>query len=215
MSSLNQLHEQQLRNGLQELDIDFTEQQVQQLKSYLVLLSKWNQTHNLTAITEMQQMIDLHILDSLSVMPAITGVNLLDVGSGAGLPGLMIALFRPEVQITSIDTRGKKIQFQQLAATTLGLQNFQAIHSRVEEYQPAMVFDQIISRAFSSLENFINWTKHLLNHDGEWLAMKGQLPEEEIQALRDQFDLAPDSIMPLSVPNVTAARHLLTIKYKK
>jgi len=212
MSIISKQHEQQLCAGLKELKVNFDEQQIEQLKSYLVLLNKWNKTHNLTAITDIQQMIDLHILDSLSVLSAINGKNLLDVGSGAGLPGLIIAIFKPSVQISSVDTRGKKIQFQQLAAATLGLNNFQAIHSRVEEYQVTEYYDQIVSRAFSSLENFIQWTQHLLHADGEWLAMKGQLPQDELKVLVDQYALQPDSIKTLQLPNVRAERHLLTFK---
>ena len=214
MSIVTLQHEQQLCDGLLNLKIDFDEQHIVQLKNYLTLLAKWNQTHNLTAITNLQQMIDLHILDSLSVLSMIKGENLLDVGSGAGLPGLAIAIFKPEVQISSIDTRGKKIQFQQFAAATLELHNFQAIHTRVEDYQAPVLFEQIISRAFSSLENFIQWTKHLLVADGEWLAMKGQFPEQELLALTETYDIQPDSIKALSIPNVNVDRHLLIFKPK-
>ena len=215
MSIVTAQHEQQLCDGLQKLKIDFDDHQIDQLKQYLILLSKWNQTHNLTAITDIEQMINLHILDSVSVLSSIKGKRLLDVGSGAGLPGVVIAVFKPEIRISSIDSRGKKIQFQQLATTTLGLKNFQAIHSRVEDYQTIELFDQIVSRAFSSLENFIQWTQHLLHADGEWLALKGQLPKQELSALADVCDMQPHSIKILSIPNVKAERHLLIFKLKK
>lgn len=212
MSIVTAQHERQLCDGLQKLKIDFDDQNIDQLKQYLILLSKWNQTHNLTAITDMQQMIDLHILDSASVLSSIKGKRLLDVGSGAGLPGVVMAIFKPETRVSSIDTRGKKIQFQQFATTTLGLKNFQAIHSRVEEYQTIELFDQIVSRAFSSLENFIQWTQHLLHADGQWLAMKGQLPKQELSVLADKYGIQPDSIEILNIPNVRADRHLLFFK---
>jgi len=214
MLIITKQHEQQLCDGLQQLKVAFDDQHIEQLKNYLVLLAKWNKTHNLTAITDLQQMIDLHILDSLSVLSVINGENLLDVGSGAGLPGLIVAIFKPEIQVSSIDTRGKKIQFQQLAAATLGLHNFQAIHSRVEEYQAPIFFDQIISRAFSSLENFTQLTKHLLSVDGEWLAMKGQLPEQELLVLAETYGIQPLLIKALSIPNVMTERHLLIFKPK-
>ena len=210
MSSQNLPLEKRIRIGLSNLGLEENHDQIEKLIDYLHLLSKWNKTHNLTAITDLNKMIDLHIIDSLSVLKEIKGPNLLDVGSGAGLPGLIIALFRPDVQVSSIDTRGKKIQFQTLASSSLGLNNFHAIHSRVEQFETEIQFQQIISRAFSSLDNFITWTTHLLSDGGEWLAMKGQIPHEELKELLDIQALTPQTIKPLKVPDFIGERHLLT-----
>ncbi len=201
-----------LEAGLESLSISASEQQVQTMLDYLALLVKWNSTHNLTAITDSYAMVNQHILDSLSVLSAIKGPTLLDVGSGAGLPGMMLAIMRPDIQVSSIDTRGKKIQFQTLAASSLGIENFHVIHSRVENYTADVGFTQIISRAFSSLENFISWTKHLLADDGEWLAMKGQLPTEELEALKQSLSMSPITAEELELPNFIGERHLLTFK---
>lgn len=202
--------EKKIRIGLSSLGLEENNDQIEKVIDYLYLLSKWNKTHNLTAITDLDKMIDLHIIDSLSVLKEIKGPNLLDVGSGAGLPGLIIALFRPDVQVSSIDTRGKKIQFQTLASSSLGLKNFHTIHSRVEKFETEIQFQQIISRAFSSLDNFIAWTKHLLSDEGEWLAMKGQIPHEELKELLDKKALTPQIIKPLKVADFIGERHLLT-----
>lgn len=212
MPELSGQIEKYLCAGLVAQKISFNEQKIIQLRNYLELLSKWNNTHNLTAITNFKRMVDLHVLDSLSVLSEIKGPNLLDVGSGGGLPGLIVAIFKPDLQVTSIDARGKKIQFQQFAAATLGLNNFQAIHSRVEQYQTQKLFAQIISRAFSSLDNFIGLTEHLLQADGQWLAMKGQLPEDEMLELFKKRAMQPSLVKSLSVPNVDAERHLLIFK---
>ncbi len=201
-----------LESGLESLSIEASEQQVQKLLDYLGLLVKWNNTHNLTAITDPYAMINLHLLDSLSILKSIKGPTLLDVGSGAGFPGVVIAIMRPDIQVSSIDTRGKKIQFQILAASNLGIDNFHAIHSRVEKYKTETPFDQIVSRAFASLNNFIDWTKHLVAEDGEWLAMKGQFPLDELEELKQSQAMSPISTQVLELPNFIGERHLLTFK---
>ena len=204
--------ETQLCQGLEQLNVEFKSDQIDKLMQYLNLLSKWNKTHNLTAITDPQEMLTLHLLDSLSILSAIKGSQLLDVGSGAGLPGIIIAMFFPDIKVYSIDTRGKKIQFQTLAASSLGLSNYFPVHERVEKFQSNQLFDQIICRAFSSLENFVLWTKHLIAVDGEWLAMKGQIPESELLELKNSQNLTPDSIEKIQLPNFDGERHLLTFK---
>ena len=180
-----------LESGLASLSIEASEHQVQSLLDYLALLIKWNNTHNLTAITDSNAMVDVHLLDSLSILSFIKGPTLLDVGSGAGFPGVVIAIMRPDIHVSSIDSRGKKIQFQTLAASNLGLDNFTAIQSRVEDYKTEDPFAQVVSRAFASLNNFIAWTKHLVVDDGEWLAMKGQLPDTELEELQQSQSMSP------------------------
>ena len=201
-----------LEAGLKNLDIDASPSQVQTMLDFLDVLMKWNNTHNLTAITDPVAMIDQHLLDSLSILPFIKGPSLLDVGSGAGFPGVVIAIMRPDIQVSSIDTRGKKIQFLTLASSTLGLENFHPIQSRVEKFVSSVSYAQIISRAFSSLDNFIALTKHLISEGGEWLAMKGQLPEAELVELQQTQNLSPIKVDALVLPNYIGERHLLTFK---
>lgn len=198
-----------LEAGLQNMLIDASTEQVGQLMQYLELLVKWNKTHNLTSITDPTDMVTLHILDSLSVLPYITGPSLLDAGSGGGLPGLILAIMLPDVDIVSVDTRGKKIQFQTLVSAELGLENFQAVHARVEEIDAEQPFDQIISRAFSSLLNFTDWTVNLIAPDGHWLAMKGRLPSEELDEIKQERGRIPVAIEELTVPNFNGERHLI------
>ena len=198
-----------LEAGLKDLAIDASEQQIELMLKYLDLLAKWNQTHNLTSITNPKDMVTLHILDSLSVLSYITGPSLLDAGSGGGLPGLVLAIMLPEIDIVSVDARSKKIQFQTLAAAELQLENFQAVHARVEDIDAELPFDQIISRAFSSLLNFTDWTVNLIAPDGQWLAMKGRLPNEELVKLQEERGRKPVAIEKLKVPNFNGERHLI------
>jgi 16S rRNA (guanine527-N7)-methyltransferase len=197
-----------LQSGLQAMQIQASEHQIQMMLDYLDLLIKWNKIHNLTAIKDPEEMVTLHILDSLSVLPYIKGPKVLDVGSGAGLPGIVLAIMLPNIDFVSVDTRGKKIQFQVLAAASIGLSNFKAEKNRIEMFKVEHPFDQIISRAFSSLSSFLTWTKHLIANEGEWLAMKGQKPKDEIAELGQE----PDQTISLNVPNFSGERHLLVFK---
>lgn len=212
MHEQNISSEQRLNTGLAMLGIEVDKGHTEKLMDYLQLLMKWNKVHNLTSITDPCAMVDIHVLDSLSVLNSVKGPTLLDVGSGAGLPGMILAIMRPDIQVCSVDSRGKKVQFQTLVASSLGLENFQAIHSRVEDYEFEAGFTQIISRAFSSLESFIMLTKHLLADNGEWLAMKGQLPTEELEKLNGSLSVVPIKIEALTLPNFIGERHLLTFK---
>ena len=198
-----------LEKGLKDLAIDASEQQIELMLRYLELLTKWNQTHNLTSITNPEDMVTLHVLDSLSVLSYITGPSLLDAGSGGGLPSLVLAIMLPDVDFVSVDARSKKIQFQTLVASELQLENFQAIHARVEDIDAELPFDQVISRAFSSLLNFTDWTVNLIAPDGQWLAMKGRLPNEELVELQEERGRKPVAIEKLKVPNFNGERHLI------
>ncbi|MGH1541408.1 MAG: 16S rRNA (guanine(527)-N(7))-methyltransferase RsmG [Arenicella sp.] len=208
--AFGQEHQHQLAIGIEQLGLIVSEQQQLQMLDYLALLLKWNKTHNLTAVSDPEQMVLLHLLDSLSILPHITGPQVLDVGSGAGLPGVVIAIMRPDIQVFSIDARNKKIQFQTLAAMQLGLSNFTAIHSRVEDYQSPVAFAQIVSRAFASLSDFVELTEHLLAERGLWLAMKGQYPKKEIAEL-DVSKVRVSDVGELQVPGLGAQRHLAKI----
>ena len=202
-----------LVSGLQEMDITLQSEQIQKLLDYVALIYKWNQVHNLTAVREPMEMVTLHILDSLSVLTHIECRRLLDVGAGAGLPSIPLAICLPELQVTSIDAVQKKVSFMRQVKAELGLANFSVIHGRIEEQsvpskEMPEKFDVIISRAFSEIALFIKLTKHLLSEDGSWLAMKGVVPEHEFK----KSSVQPTEIRPLKVAGLDAERHLVVLK---
>ncbi|MCU0841273.1 MAG: 16S rRNA (guanine(527)-N(7))-methyltransferase RsmG [Thiobacillaceae bacterium] len=203
MISLDQLDALLRRMG-HNLDAD----RLGRLLGYVSLLEKWNRVYNLTAIHEPERMLSHHLLDSLAVLPHITADRLLDVGSGGGLPGIPIAVARPQMRVTLIDASHKKCAFLQQAAIQLGLDNVEVVHGRVEAYRPAAPCAQIISRAFSDLGEFVRLTRHLLAPDGEWLAMKGLYPNEEIARLEGARVIRDAR---LSVPELDAERHLIVM----
>lgn len=198
-----------LASGIAQMNVQVSQEAQQQLLAYVQLLHKWNKVYNLTAVRDPQEMITLHLLDSLSVLPYVNRKNLLDVGSGGGLPGIVMAICQPDLQVTTIDTVQKKAIFMRQVKGELGLANLQVVHARVEQYK-AEPFEQIISRAFSELALFVKLTRHLLAKDGEWLAMKGLNPVHEVESLGMQAK----SIIPLKVANLEAERHLLIFENK-
>lgn len=197
-----------LDHGITALGLNIAQPVQQKLLDYLALLAKWNKVHNLTAVRDAEDMVTLHLLDSLAILPHITGNRLLDVGSGAGLPGIPIALTRPEVQVTVLDSSHKKTTFLRQAKAELGLDNLQVICNRVEQYQPAEKFQLIVSRAFSDLAEFVKLTSNLIAEHGVWLAMKGVHPYDEIA----QLDGMQTEVLPLRVPGLDAQRHLVVLK---
>lgn len=197
-----------LENGITALGLNIAQPVQQKLLDYLALLAKWNKVHNLTAVRDAEDMVTLHLLDSLAILPHITGNRLLDVGSGAGLPGIPIALTRPEVRVTVLDSSHKKTTFLRQAKAELGLENLQVICSRVEQYQPEEKFQLIVSRAFSDLAEFVKLTSGLIAEHGVWLAMKGVYPYDEIA----QLDGMQTEVLPLQVPGLDAQRHLVVLK---
>jgi 16S rRNA (guanine527-N7)-methyltransferase len=197
-----------LDHGITTLGLNIAQPVQQKLLDYLALLAKWNKVHNLTAVRDAEDMVTLHLLDSLAILPHITGNRLLDVGSGAGLPGIPIALARPEVQVTVLDSSHKKTTFLRQVKAELGLDNLQVICSRVEQYQPAEKFQLIVSRAFSDLAEFVKLTSNLVAEHGVWLAMKGVHPYDEIA----QLDSMQTEVLPLQVPGLDAQRHLVVLK---
>lgn len=196
---------EQLANGIRQMGLDVSEQAQQKLLQYLALLQKWNKVYNLTAVRNPQEMITLHLLDSLSVLPYVKGPRLLDVGSGAGLPGIVIAICRPELQVTTIDTVQKKAIFMRQVKGELSLENLFVVHARVEEHHPQQPYDQVISRAFSEIALLMQLTRHLIAKGGEWLAMKGLVPTPELEGLA----VKPKTIVPLQVAGLEAQRHLV------
>lgn len=157
------------------------------LLMYLLLLNKWNLAYNLTAVRDLESMISKHVLDSLAILPWIKGDRILDVGTGAGLPGIPLAIAKPETHFVLLDSNGKKIRFLNEVKRQLDLKNLEIIQFRVENYHPTQGFDTVISRAFTSLEQMIKWTAHLIAKDGIWLAMKGRYPDTELNEIHQKY----------------------------
>ena len=212
MSLVTARHAEELNQGALELGVALNAQQHEQLLAYLALLIKWNKAYNLTAVRDPNEMVSRHLLDSLSVVPFVAeaGDNWLDVGSGGGMPGIPLAILFPERQFTLLDSNGKKTRFLTQVKLELKLANLQVIHSRVEAFTPAVPFSGICSRAFSSLEDFSNWTRHLGDDHTQWLAMKGVHPDDELQALPADFRLTATHV--LKVPGCQGQRHLLILR---
>lgn len=201
--------EDQLREGLTALGIVADDTLVGALAGYLRLLAKWNQAWNLTSIRDPLAMVPLHILDSLTVRPFLSGRRILDVGCGAGLPGLPLALTEPSREFILVDATLKKISFVRQAIGVLKLRNARADHSRIEDYPAVPSFDTVLSRAFASLPDFIGGAGHLVAPGGQLLAMKGRLPTAEIAALPAGWQVA--AVTPVAVPGLDAERHIIRI----
>ncbi|ODC04782.1 16S rRNA (guanine(527)-N(7))-methyltransferase [Terasakiispira papahanaumokuakeensis] len=209
--------ERQLREGLTRQTLVASDQQVQQLLDYLALLLKWNQAYNLTAVRDPAAMVERHLLDSLAILPYIDQTaestsRWLDVGSGPGLPGIILAIMRPDLGITLLDSNGKKSRFQFQAKVALKLDQVEVVQARVEAYQPEQAFDRIISRAFASLNDFLSLTRHLGHQDSHWLAMKGQYPTDELCQIPDDFTLFAEPR--LAVPAILGERYLMCFQHQ-
>ncbi|MBW0148080.1 16S rRNA (guanine(527)-N(7))-methyltransferase RsmG [Marinobacter arenosus] len=205
----NDLWQGQLRDGLATMDLSLTEDQQRQLLAFLALLNKWNRAYNLTAVRDERQMVSRQLLDSLSILPWVTTGHLLDVGAGGGLPGIPLAIALPDRRFTLLDSNGKKTRFLNQCVLELGLSNVEVIHGRAEACTPEQPFSQISSRAFTALENLVTWCGDLLANEGEFLAMKGQFPDDEVAALPAGWQVK--SHRSLAVPGADGDRHLLVI----
>lgn len=194
-----------LAQGIASMSLALSDEEQQKLLAYMALLQKWNKVYNLTAVRDPLEMVTLHLLDSLSVLPYVNSKNLLDVGSGGGLPGVVLAICKPELQVTTIDTVQKKVIFMRQVKGELSLDNLTPVHARVEDFKPVAPFEIVISRAFSEIALFINLTKHLIAENGQWLAMKGVMPADELEGL----PLTPKQVIALKVADLDAERHLL------
>jgi 16S rRNA (guanine527-N7)-methyltransferase len=197
---------EQLQQGIKQLGLSVDDETQNKLLAYLALLVKWNKVFNLTAIRDPQQMVIHHLLDSLAVLPHIGAGRWLDVGCGAGLPGVVMAIVRPDLAVTMLDSNSKKTGFVQQAIIELGLQNAQVKCARVEDFKISDKFDGIISRAFTELGDFLRITRHLLAADGRWVAMKG-LAEQELAGVPSDCQI--EGIIKLAVPGLNAARSLV------
>lgn len=199
-----------LAAGIADAGWGVSEATQQKLLAYLALMQKWNKVHNLTAVRDPEEMVTLHLLDSLSVLPhvqALSPTRLLDVGSGAGLPGIVLALCMPELQVTTIDAVQKKASFMRQAKAELGIANLEVIAGRVEQHHPSLPYDLVISRAFSEIALFLKLTRHLIAANGHWLAMKGVNPVEELAAI----EMPQAQVVALHVPGLDAQRNLVTL----
>lgn len=200
-----------LAEGVRALKLSLTDAQIAQLMDYLALLSKWNAVYNLTAVRDPAQMVTQHLLDSLAVVPAFDGAtNILDVGAGGGLPGMVLAIARPDMQVSMIDTVHKKTAFLTQAKAELGLRNVTVHTARVEQLQVPEKFDVITSRAFAELNDFVTWSGHLLKEGGRFIALKGVMPTEEIARLPAGWKVT--GVQALTVPGLNAERHLVFIE---
>lgn len=202
-----------LAEGLAALSLDLSDHVQHQLVDFLHLLVKWNRAYKLTAVRQPEQMVTRHLLDSLVIGPYLQGPRILDVGTGAGLPGIPLALAYPNCQFTLLDSSGKKIRFVTQAVAELGLVNVDVVQSRVEAYQPASRFDTVTARAYSSIEELVKQTAHLLADGGQYLIMKGAYPVAEVEAMPAGYHL--EAIHQLQVPRLDAQRHLLVVRANK
>ena len=200
--------EKVLASGITQLGMEVAPEVQQKMLAYLALLQKWNKVYSLTAINQAEQMVSHHLLDSLAVLPHLWPSRWLDVGCGAGLPGLVLALMRPEWVFTLLDSNSKKTSFVQQAVIELGLRNVSVCCARVEDWQPEEKFDGIISRAFAEVAKFTSLTRHLLKQEGGWVAMKG-VPDQELERL--PTGVVVERVIQLQVPNLDAARCLVLL----
>ena len=203
-----------LKAGVQALGLTLSDETQQQLLVYMALIQKWTRVYNLTAVRDPQEMLTHHLLDSLSALTPLLRhtagqpTRLLDVGSGGGLPGVVLAICRPEIQVTCVDTVGKKAAFIQQVAATLRLPNLRGLHARVESVQER--YDVVCSRAFASLKDFTQWSQSALAEGGVWMAMKGKMPTDEIAQLPPEVEVF--HVEPLTVPGLDAERCMLWLR---
>lgn len=208
MSEVMQEYRAQLERQLAAINVAADSDQIAKLLDYLALLVKWNKAYNLTAVRDPGEMIARHLVDSLSILPWIGDGRLIDVGSGPGLPGIPLAIMKPDLNVTTLDSNGKKTRFQNQVKLELGLSNLKVIHGRVEQCEDGP-FDQIVSRAFASLADMLNWTGHLCSEQGVFLAMKGLYPESELEQLPPGYGLKESHR--LNLPDTEGERHLLIL----
>jgi 16S rRNA (guanine527-N7)-methyltransferase len=198
-----------LNSGVAELGISLSEQQQRLLLQYLELLVKWNRAYNLTAIREPAKMVSRHLLDSLAIAKHLRGQRVLDVGTGAGLPGIPLAIVFPDREFHLLDSNGKKTRFLFQVKTDLGLDNISVHNARVESFTPIEQFDVVLSRAFASLLDMVSGCRHLLCGGGHFLAMKGNYPEQELLAIESVCQV--ESVSSIAVPGLSGQRHVVTM----
>lgn len=200
-----------LADGIAEMGLNVTPEQQDKLMAYLQLMHKWNAVYNLTSLRDPMQMVTHHLLDSLAAVPAFNAArNVLDVGAGGGLPGTVLAITRPDMKVAMIDTVHKKTAFLTQVKAELGLTNVTVHTMKVQDLQVSDKFDVITSRAFADLSDFVNWSGHLLQEGGRFIALKGVAPSEERERLPQEWKVT--GLQPLQVPRLDAERHLVFIE---
>lgn len=204
MTEFKDIHRRRLEKGLSEMKIELPVEAASQLMEFLRMLVKWNRVYNLSAIKEAEQMIDLHLLDSLAILPFLHGQRCIDVGTGAGLPGIPLAIARPDMMFSLLDSNSKKTRFIQQVCIDLGLKNVQVVHERVENYQPSQRFDTLTARAFTGLPDLLTKTRHLLCSNGKLLAMKSKETDK-----LEREDYTFESLQSLAIPGLEATRNLV------
>lgn len=199
-----------LSRGIEQLGLPFNEAGREKLLSYLQLLDKWNRIYNLTGQMSPDQMVAQHLLDSLAAAEWLRGPRVLDVGTGAGLPGIPLAIARPELTFVLLDSQQKKTRFVRQAVIELGLANVDVVQARAGGFQPALPFDTVIARAFAALADFVREVAHLCHPDGQILAMKGRWPESELKEIPEPYRVV--AVTKLTVPGLHAERHLVRLQ---
>lgn len=201
---------EQLQQLIDQTDLTISQAHQAQLVALVELLNKWNKAYNLTSVRDPEEMLVKHIMDSVVVSPHLQGNRFIDVGTGPGLPGLPLAILNPDKEFFLLDSLGKRIRFIKQVIHDLGLKNVTPVQSRVEEFQDNQGFDGVISRAFASLDDMLDWCHHLPHSQGKFYALKGVVPQEELDHLKAELSL--DIIHPLVVPQLDGERHLVVIK---
>jgi 16S rRNA (guanine527-N7)-methyltransferase len=196
-----------LVDGIAALNLSVDEQKIDQLLAFIKLIEKWNKAYNLTAIKDKQDMVRLHLLDSLAVIPYLEGQRIIDIGTGAGLPGIPLAICLPQLSFTLLDSNAKKTRFVQQAVLELKLTNVQICHSRAEDFQPGQHFDTVLTRAFAELSAIVELSRHLMALNGSLIAMKGRCPDAELAQISMK-----KKVIPIHVPGVEAERNLVCIQ---
>jgi len=200
--------EKLLRDGLTVLNLPTDDDKIAKLLAFIALIEKWNKAYNLTAIRRRDEMVNLHLLDSVAILPHLEGKRMIDVGTGAGLPSIPLSIFCPDIEFQLIDSNAKKTRFVQQAILELKLPNVKVKHSRVEDFQPEQLFDTVLTRAFASLSEIVELTRHLISENGTLLCMKGQTPDAELAAVNAQTTL-----ISINVPHIEAERCLVKITH--
>ncbi|MGZ8240463.1 MAG: 16S rRNA (guanine(527)-N(7))-methyltransferase RsmG [Methylobacter sp.] len=196
-----------LVDDIHSINLSISEDKIELLLAFIKLIEKWNKAYNLTAVRDREEMVRLHLLDSLAIIPYIEGKRVIDIGTGAGLPGIPLAVYLPETRFTLLDSNAKKTRFVQQAVLELKLKNVEVCHNRVEKYHPEKNFNTAITRAFAGLSDIVELTAHLLARDGVLLAMKGRRPDSELEQVS-----AKKMVIPLRVPGVESERCLIRIQ---
>jgi 16S rRNA (guanine527-N7)-methyltransferase len=199
-----------LEDSLKDSDLVVTQGKQLQLINYVLLMHKWNKTYNLTSVRDPRDMVIKHIVDSIAVAPFLDKIRYIDVGTGPGLPGIPLAIMCPDKQFVLLDSLGKRVRFMRQVAYELKIANIQPVQSRVEDFVPDIEIDGVLSRAFASLKDMLHWCQHLVDSHGVFIALKGQLPTNELEELPLGFIL--QETIKLNVPGLDGERHIVKIK---